>query len=342
MPRLPESALRLIAVSLCLAAAGCGNETQDSPERPPGPPVVVYAARDADAMRAVLDAYADETGITVLLTAETGHSLIDRISAEKHRATADLVLVDSVGHLWRAAENDILRPSRSEVLETAISDNLRDPDKLWFALLVFARTIAYDVTEIEPEDLSNYAALGDKRWRGKLCLSSAADIDEQTHIAMMIQEQGERSTELTVRAWVANLAIPIVSDDTQLLQAIEDGRCSLGIVNSDDLAKFTGDHPKTSVAGFLPPTSSGGAYIGVVGAGVTRHANNPAGALRLLEWLASETGQDLLAAHDLEVPVHELDDWSDLQTSPVTLASTWFYHEDAVKLMERARYGTAR
>ncbi len=341
MPRSPDPAIRLLffAVPLCLVAAGCGSDLPDPPERPPAPPVVVYAARDADATRAVLDEYTDETGVTVLLTTESGRSLVDRLSAEKHRATADLVILDSIGHLWAAVENDILRPSSSEILETSIPEYLRDPDNLWFALLVVGRTIVYDRRKIEPELLTNYATLADEQWQGKLCLSSASDIDDQSHIAMMIAEHGVRPAELIVRAWVANLAIPVVADDTKLLQAIEDGRCNIGVVNSSSFNRFTRDQPNTSIEWFLPPASAGGGYMSIVGAAVTRHASNPAGALRLLEWLSSWNGQKLLAEPDLAVPVQFLEESSDSQMSPIDLAGAGYYYEDAVKLMERAHYG---
>lgn len=329
-------------MTLCLVLPGCGGEVPEPTERPQAPPVVVYAARDVDLMRAVSDAYTDDTGITVLLTTEAGRSLVDRMIAEKHRATADLLLVDNIGHLWRAAEADVLRPSRSETLESNIPARLRDPDRQWFGLLAYARTIAYDTREIDPHDLSNYAALGDDRWRGELCLSSAAGVDNQSHIAMLIREIGERPTELAVRAWVANFSIPVVRDDAGLLRAIEDRRCSLGIVNSDDLARFVRDNPVSPVAGFWPPASSGGAYVGVVAAAVTRHANNPAGALRLLEWLSSDSGQEILAGEDLEVPVHELNELNAMQIAPIDLASAGYYREDAINLMERAHYGRAQ
>ena len=137
-------------------------------------------------MRAVLDAYTDETGITVLLTTEFGRSLVERITAEKHRATADLVILDSIGHLWTAVANDILRPSSSEILEENIPEKLRDPEKLWFALLVAGRTIVYDNRDVEAEQLTSYIALGDERWRGKLCLGTVKFNQARPHSAFSI------------------------------------------------------------------------------------------------------------------------------------------------------------
>ncbi len=294
---------------------------------------------DADLIVTVLNAYTSETGTAVVLTTESGRSLIDRLSAEKHRATADLVILDSIGRLWMAVENDIFRPSRSEILETSIPKDLRDPDNLWFALLVFGRIIAYDNREIEPELLTNYVALGDEEWRGQLCLSSASDIDNQSHVAMMIADHGLSTAELNVRAWIANLALPIVADDATLLRAIEDGRCSVGVVDSNSFNQFRLDEPNSSVERVIPPAVEGGTYINIVGAAVTRHANNPAGALQLLEWLVSGDGQYLLSGQDLEVPVSYLEDNSVLQISAIDLAGASYHFEEAVQLMERAHYG---
>ena len=340
MPRLPNLARPLYCViALCIATAGCDGDMPEPSARPPAPPVVVYAARDADLMRSVLDEYTDETGISVVLTTESGRSLIDRLSAEKHSATADLVILDSIGRLWAAVEGDLFRPSRSELLETSIPNNLRDPDRLWFALLVFDRIIAYDNRETEPELLTSYAALGDEEWCGKLCLSSASDIDNQSHVAMMIADYGVSPAERNVRAWIANLAIPIVVDDATLLRAIEDGQCSVGVVDSNSFNQFRLDEPNTSVERFVPPASEGGSYINIVGAAVARHANNPAGALQLLEWLVSGDGQYLLSGQDLEVPVSYLEDNSVLQISAIDLAGASYHFEQAVQLMERAHYG---
>lgn len=334
MRRSPERhehlyAARLIVCSLCLCVlvSACGSDKSKSPGRPPGPPVVVYAALDGNAARSIIDAYSDDTGVNIRLTTESGRALIDKLSAEKQRSTADLFISDSVAHLWTAVERDILRPSDSELLRNNVPGQLRDQENLWIGLRATARTIVYDKRSIDSASLVGYAELGDEKWRGKLCLSTSTRADNRSHAAMMIAEHGDRPTEMIVRSWIANLAIPIITDNARLLQEIDDGRCGLGIVNSDDAADYSRDNPLTSVAMYWPPASSGGAHIDIIGAAVTRHAGNPAGALHLLEWLSSAKARKLLAGENL-----------DYQVSSVSLAGAGYYLEDALRLMDRAHW----
>jgi iron(III) transport system substrate-binding protein len=282
------------------------------------------------------NAFRADTGITVVLETVNAATLGERLIAEKQRATADLVIADGIANLWAAAEVDMLRPSHSDLLAENIPEELRDPENLWFGLLGFARTIAYDKRAIDPADLRGYEELGDKRWRGKLCLSSADHADNQALVAMMIAEHDNRPAELIARSWIANLALPVVADDATLFKEIEAARCGLGIVNSDDALRLARNDPHTAVELFWPTDASGGAYINVVAAAVTRHAGNPVGALRFLEWLSSERGQQQLAGQNPEYAVH-----SPLPIAHVNstgLARAAFYREDAVLLMERASW----
>lgn len=360
MPRSPEPAgkvcrrrvqvctvkalFRAVSLLACLVSA-CGGDRPGTSEQSAAAELVVYADRDTALIQPVLDAYTAETGIPVRLTADNGQALIDRLTEEKHQATADLFLAGGVSYLWAAVEQGLLRPTDSKTLENGMPDNLRDPEKVWFALLVRARIIAYDKRVVNPDQLTGYAGLGDDRWRKKLCLSSSADTDNQVLVALLIKEHGRRATELIVRRWIANLATPVLAGDTRVLQAIEDGPCELGIVNSNEVARRQRDRPAGPLASFWPRATSGGAHINILGAAVSRHANNPAGARRILEWLWSDTGQKLLAGHNLEHPANadtpadaSLPDWHDRPISPIKLAAASYYLEDAAKLMERAHY----
>jgi iron(III) transport system substrate-binding protein len=326
MPRLPERLLAA-AVLLSVVLSGCGRDSH-------GPPVVVYTTRDPGLVQPAFDAYTAATGTTVILTALDDASVVARLGEEKHGSTADLVLVDGIGHLWSAGDNDLLRPGHSKRLTSNTPSQLQDPEDVWFALLTFGKAIAYDERVIERGDLTSYLALGEERFHGRLCLSSAADVDEQALVAMMIAEHGERPAELIVRSWIRNLAAPIAKDDARLLAAIDDGQCGAGIVSSNEALRYLRERPESRVAISRPPAASGGTYIDVVAAAVTRHAGNPAGAIELLEWLSSERGQQLLAAGGFEDRFG--DQASDI--SPVNLAVAGYYLEDAVRLMERARW----
>lgn len=335
MPPLPDrqhsSGVLLLCCSVLLTSilAGCGREDR-------APPVVVYAARDAELMQTIIDAYSGDTGVTILLTTESGRSIIDRVTAERYGSTADLVLTDAIGHLWTAAERDILRPSNSQLLSRNIPQHWRDPEKFWFALLVYGKAVVTDGRATNRDEPMSYVALGDARFRRKLCLSSAAEAGNQSLVAMLIAEHGERPAELIVRSWIANLALPVVADDARLLREIEEGRCGVGIVGSNAAVRHMRVNPNTRVETSWPKAASGGAYIDIVGAAVTRHAGNPAGATKLLEWLTSEKGQRLLAAGGSEYRLGEAMPIG--QTSTISLAAAGYYLEDAVRLMERARW----
>ncbi len=61
-------------LSAYLIAASCGGDTPETSEKPRAAAVVLYAARDAGLMQAVLDAYTAETGVPILLTTESGQA----------------------------------------------------------------------------------------------------------------------------------------------------------------------------------------------------------------------------------------------------------------------------
>ena len=48
----------------------------------------------------------------------------------------------------------------------------------------------------------------------------------------MIETHGAENTEKLIKSWIGNLATDVFSDDTALLQAIDEGQCDVGIVNT--------------------------------------------------------------------------------------------------------------
>src|SRR5690606_6460946 len=136
------------------------------------------------------------------------------------------------GNLWSAAERGLLAPVESAVLEQNIPDYLQDPQNRWFGLSVRARTIVYSPDRVDAAELSTYDALAEPQWQGRLCLRTSKKVYNMSLVATMIERLGTARTEEVVRGWVANLAAPVFSSDTLVLDAIAAGQCDVGLVNT--------------------------------------------------------------------------------------------------------------
>lgn len=342
-------------LALALFLTACGGEeagpadapaaTGDAPEAATPEPVVVYSSRAEQLIAPIFEAFTAATGIPVQYITDDPQPLIARLQAEGENTPASVLLTVDAGNLWFAAEQGVLAPTELSVLEATIPDYLRDPDGRWFGLSLRARTIVYDTRKLSADDLVGYEDLADPRWKGKLCLRTSKKVYNQSLVAMMIARLGEERTEAIVRGWVDNLALDPTSNDTRLIEAIADGRCEVGIVNTYYLGRLQRDNPDLPVGLFFPPAEVGGVHVNVSGAGIVTEAANPEGARELLGWLAGPDGQSLFASRNLEYPVLEgiendpvVAAWGSFEPSEQPLVDAGRLQADAVRLMDRAGY----
>ena len=307
--------------------------------------VTVYSARNEQLLKPILDRYSKESGTEIkLLTANEG-ALLARLNAEGASTPADVLITVDAGNLWLAAQQGQLRAMNSAVLQKNIPAHLRDPDNQWFGLSVRARTIVYSKSAVRASELSSYEDLAQPKWKGRLCLRTSKKVYNQSLIAMMITELGEAKTEEIVRGWVANLATTPFPDDTSLLKAIAAGQCQVGIVNTYYLGRILVKEPDFPVALFWANQSSSGTHVNVSGAGITKHAKNPAGAQKLIEYLSMETAQSFYVDEDLEFPVNPkvkpnsiVKDWGSFKPNLLNVSKAGELQAAATKLMDRAGY----
>ena len=307
--------------------------------------VTVYSARNEQLLKPLLDRYSKETGTEIrLMTANEG-ALLARLNAEGASTPADVLITVDAGNLWLAAQQGQLRPLNSTVLQKNIPAHLRDPDNQWFGLSVRARTIVYSKSAVRPAELSSYEDLAQPKWKGKLCLRTSKKVYNQSLIAMMITEIGEAKTEEIVRGWVANLATTPFPDDTSLLKAIAAGQCQVGIVNTYYLGRLLVKEPDLPVGLFWANQSGSGTHVNVSGAGITKHAKNPAGAQKLIEYLSMEAAQSFYVDEDLEFPANPkvkpnsiIKEWGSFKPNLLNVAKAGELQAAATKLMDRAGY----
>ena len=307
--------------------------------------VVVYSARIEQLIRPLFDAYTRDSGVGVKFVTDREGPLLEKLKAEGANTPADLLLTVDAGNLWQAAELGLLQSVRSKTLESNVPAHLRDPQGRWFGLTVRARTIAYNKDKVKPSDLSTYEALGDSKWRNRLCLRSSKSVYNQSLTAMMIAEHGEKRTEQIISAWVANLAAPAFPNDTKVLEAIAAGQCDVGVTNSYYFGRLLAKSPEQPLALFWPNQGGSGVHVNISGAGLTRHAKNPQGAAKLLEWLSGVEAQRIYADANLEYPVNAavepdpiVASWGSFKQNPLNVAQAGELQAAAVRLMDRAGY----
>jgi iron(III) transport system substrate-binding protein len=334
----PSSLWRPWLAGVALAAAAWA-----SPVLAAGEPLVVYTARKYQLVEELFQEYGRERGIDVKFVTDDGAPLIQRLTAEGAASPADLFITVDAGDLWRATQAGLLQPVKSSLLEQAIPAHLRDPDGNWFGLAVRARTIAYSTERVKPSELSTYAALGDARWKGKLCLRSGKAVYNQSLVAMMIGDLGGAAAERLVGSWIANLAAEPFSNDTLLLKAIAAGQCDVGIVNSYYLGRLQHEDKNFPVQIFWADQDGAGTHVNISGGGVTRHSKNRAEAIRFLEWLASPAIQQRFAAVNFEFPANsgvdplpEVKAWGKFKPNLVNVGLIGKTQPEAVKLIDRA------
>lgn len=310
-----------------------------------GQTVTIYSSRNEQLIKPLLDKYTEKTGVKIELVTDKTGPLMARLRAEGKNTPADMLLTVDAGNLWQAAEQGLLQPVSSTILETNVPAKYRDPKGQWTGLSLRARTIFYDPSKVSADQLSTYADLADPKWKGKLCLRSSKAVYNQSLVASMMENLGEEKTEEIIRGWVANLATDVFSDDTSMLEAIAAGQCEVGIANSYYYGRLLDEKPNFPVKIFWANQGTTGTHVNISGAGVIANSDNPDGALKLMEWLSSDEAQGLYASSDKEYPVKVgideselLRSWGPFKQDSISVQKFGELQTQAIQMMDKAGY----
>ena len=307
--------------------------------------IVVYTARKEHLVKPLFDAYTKKTGIEIKYITDKAAPLLARLQAEGSNSPADMLITVDAGNLWQAAERGILSPVKSEILEKNIPPHLRDPEGRWFGLSVRARTIVYATDRVKPSELNNYEDLADPRWKGRLCLRTSKKVYNQSLVAMMIAQKGEKETETIIKGWVDNLATAPFSNDTRTMEAIAAGQCDVGIVNTYYYGRLLKKKPAIKLALFWPNQNDRGVHVNISGAGITSNSSNRQQAIKLLEWLSGTEAQNIFASLNMEYPANpavqaeaSVAAWGKFKQDQLNVTKAGELQVQSVMLMDRAGY----
>lgn len=271
--------------------------------------VNIYSYRKEALIKPQLEAFKKATGISYNLITGKAGGLMQRLKNEGLNSPADLLFTVDAGRLHRAIEMGLLQPVRSKILETRIPSRYRDPQGRWFGLGLRSRAIFYNVDKVRPAELSTYENLTNAKWKGRILIRSSGNIYNQSLLASLIQHHGARKAEAWARGMVANFARKPQGGDTDQLRALAAGEGDIAVANNYYFARLLASRKAkdlkvvSKIRVFWPNQKGRGAHINVSGAAVTKSAKNKANAIRLLEFLVSDTAQKIYASVGYEYPV---------------------------------------
>src|SRR5918911_1227237 len=253
----------VVAGTVLLVAAFVGVVLATSGSSSDG--LVLYSARSHYGEEKPFEDFAKKTGTDLTIRGGDASELYERLRSEGSNTPADVLITVDAANLWRAQHAGIIDS--------------------WKPLTLRARTIMRSTERVGPKDVTTYAGLGDPRWKGKLCLRSGTSEYNVSFVADRLAKDGRAKTEQLLRRWMANDP-RILGADADVLNAIAEGRCDVGLVNSYYLGRELGEHPNFPVALVWADQHGRGTHVNLSGYGIVRGTDQRKKAQELIEFLS--------------------------------------------------------
>ena len=304
--------------------------------------VRVYSGRHYG-VESAFDKFGKDSGIKVQYLFGSDADLRERLKTEGDDTLADVYLTVDVANLALAANADLLRPLKTPMLDQAIPASYRDSEDRWIGLAVRARTIIYNPDKVNPAELSTYAALGDPKWRGRLCLRNSTATYTQSLVASLIAHDGYEGAKKIVKSWVDNRPT-FINSDPEIVRTVGAGACDVAIVNHYYFVQELIKKPDLKVKLFWADQAGRGTHVNLSGAGVTKHADDPELAQRFIEWLATD-GQQIFISTSEEFPANpavqpteQVKALGSFKADEVEAAKVGDLNADSIRLMDEVGY----
>lgn len=311
--------------------------------------VNVYSARKEALIKPLLDKFTKQTGIAVNLVTGKADALIARLKSEGKYSPADLLITTDVGRLYRAKEQNLTQAMATSEKISAVAENFRDQERHWIGLSLRARPIMISSQRVAVDAITRIEDLTDPSWKGRICIRSSGNIYNQSMVASLLAQLGEKQTQSWVDGLVKNFARPPQGGDRDQIKAVAAGQCDVAIANTYYLAGMLTSDDETQksqaqqVKVVWPNQADRGAHVNISGVAIAKNAPNKTSAQQLIDFLLTSESQQWYAETNHEYPVLANVQWSDIllslgkfKSEQVALNKLGDLNGKAVELMDRA------
>ena len=306
--------------------------------------VNIYSHRQPELIQPLMDAFTAETGIAVNV-AFVDKGMVERLVAEGDRSPADLVLTVDIARLTEIVAAGVTQAVTSPVLEANIPAEYRDAGNQWFGLTTRARIVYASKDRVQPGEVTTYEDLASDKWKGRICTRSGSNDYNVALTSAILAHHDAAYTTTWLEGVKANLARKPEGGDRDQVKAIWAGECDIAVGNTYYMGQMLADPEQAEWAGAVsivfPVFEGAGTHMNISGVAMTKAAPNHDAALKLMEWLTSDTAQKIYAETNHEFPVKAgverselVQSWGTFTPDTLRLSDLAALRADALKLIE--------
>ena len=310
--------------------------------------VNIYSHRQPELIQPLMDAFTAETGIAVNV-AFVDKGMAERLVAEGDRSPADLVLTVDIARLTEIVAAGVTQPVTSPVLEANIPAEYRDAGNQWFGLTTRARIVYASKDRVQPGEVTTYEDLASDKWKGRICTRSGSNDYNVALTSAILAHHDAAFTTSWLEGVKANLARKPEGGDRDQVKAIWAGECDIAVGNTYYMGQMMADPEQAEWAGAVsivfPVFEGAGTHMNISGVAMTKAAPNHDAALKLMEWLASDTAQKIYAETNHEFPVKPgvarsalVQSWGDFTPDSLDINDLARLRPAALRLMEEVNF----
>ncbi|ADU50823.1 extracellular solute-binding protein family 1 [Thermaerobacter marianensis DSM 12885] len=229
--------------------------------------------------------------------------ILERVRAEKGNPQADFWWGGTQQALAQAAEEGLLEPAPSSVVEK-VPEQYRDPQGRWVGEILLPEVIMYNTDALKPEEApQDWDDLLDPKWKGKIVIRAvpASGTMRTIYSAMIYRQYKAQGSVEAGYDWLRRLDAntkEYVPDPTTLYLKLARQEALVSLWNLQDI--MIQRETKGLPFGYVMPAS--GAPVLVDGVALIKGAKHPEAAKKFMEFLFDEDVQLDLAANMYQIP----------------------------------------
>ncbi len=291
----------LIGIAVALLSVGlgaCGGASSSNS-------ITLYNGQHEQTTNALVARFEKLTGINVKVRSDDEDVLAAQINAEGSDSPADAIYTENSPALEYLQGKGLLAPvTPSTLAHTPARYN--SPQGDWVGVSARVSVLVYNTRLLSAGQLpTSVMQLADPKWRGKLALA-AGETDFQPIVTSVAQTYGTATARHWLEALKTNAGDHIYPDNETITDQVNRGQAAIGIINQyywyRERAQVGAGGMHSAIAHLAP--GDVGYVIDVSGAAVLRSSRHQAAAQRLLAFLVSAQGQQIIADGDsFEYPI---------------------------------------